>query len=189
MSTPFDRWFVPILVVAIAANQMYLAHTRDLSPWKGGGFGMFGSSDHPSHRFLAVEATAADGQTVEIRPGVDANTMRRLRVMPDRALLDQVAAQVLWTEYVPSKVGRSRALERFRAQNPRARLAEPRLGAGVVYRPLTWRDAAPVPGQALQLERVKVQMWRLRFDPKRARVYSEPIGAPVVLQKEDGHVG
>ncbi len=30
-----------LLLIIVASNQIYLAHTRDLDPWKGGGFGMF----------------------------------------------------------------------------------------------------------------------------------------------------
>ena len=35
------RWLPAIVLVVVALNQLRLAHTHQLSPWSGGGFGMF----------------------------------------------------------------------------------------------------------------------------------------------------
>lgn len=42
------------LLVAVAAWQLHLAASRDLTPWKGGGFGMFSSTDRGHNRRLRV---------------------------------------------------------------------------------------------------------------------------------------
>jgi hypothetical protein len=48
----------PLLLVAVAALQMSLALTAQLSPWKGGGFGMFASNDGLPFREVRVLISA-----------------------------------------------------------------------------------------------------------------------------------
>jgi hypothetical protein len=43
---------LPIILVAVAAHQVWLATTSDLTPWKGGGFGMFASVDRLNNRAI-----------------------------------------------------------------------------------------------------------------------------------------
>ncbi len=45
---------VPILLVLVALSQFGRAAMQDISPWKGGGFGMFSTVDRPSGRTLAL---------------------------------------------------------------------------------------------------------------------------------------
>lgn len=54
-------WLPPALLLAVAGVQVGLAKTQQLSPWLGGGFGMFASTDDRSHRHLHL---------LEERPGV-----------------------------------------------------------------------------------------------------------------------
>ncbi len=69
-------WYLPIaLLVGVACTQLVLAHAAALSPWAGGGFGMFSTTDAGGQRHLHAFA---------IRPGI-----RRELNMP-RALYDQV---------------------------------------------------------------------------------------------------
>jgi hypothetical protein len=42
------------LLVVVALGQLTLAHTTGLSPWKGGGFGMFASLDARPFRYVRV---------------------------------------------------------------------------------------------------------------------------------------
>ena len=39
------RWLPPALLVAVALNQLWLSFRADLTPWCGGGFGMFSTND------------------------------------------------------------------------------------------------------------------------------------------------
>ena len=43
-----------LLLALVAVCQIVLAKTADLTPWKGGGFGMFATLDHNAHRRLEV---------------------------------------------------------------------------------------------------------------------------------------
>jgi hypothetical protein len=48
------QWLPVFLLVLVALNQQRLAHTSDLSPWSGGGFGMFSTTDAPTDRHLHI---------------------------------------------------------------------------------------------------------------------------------------
>lgn len=52
MTTRSLRWLPPALLLAVAANQLWLSRRADLTPWCGGGFGMFSTVDSRFARHL-----------------------------------------------------------------------------------------------------------------------------------------
>ncbi len=66
-------------LVLVAVLQLFLARTEALSPWSGGGFGMFSTLDHGSQRHL---------HAFVLRPGL------RREVLPPEALADAIARAV-----------------------------------------------------------------------------------------------
>ena len=55
------RAAIPVaLLLAVAAVQVTLARTAGLSPWKGGGFGMFSTTDDAGRRRVRVFVSAAE---------------------------------------------------------------------------------------------------------------------------------
>jgi len=97
------------LLAAVACIQIGLARTADLSPWVGGGFGMFSTADSWGRRHLHAHA---------LRPGV-----RRELILPPEAERDLLRALALpsdrhlsalarWLEALPSPdEGPPRAIE------------------------------------------------------------------------------
>jgi hypothetical protein len=60
-----QRWrtILPVaLLVAVASVQVVLTRTAGLSPWKGGGFGMFSTTDDSGRRRVRVFVTAPHAQ-------------------------------------------------------------------------------------------------------------------------------
>jgi hypothetical protein len=55
---------VPVVLVLVGGNQVRAALTTELTPWKGGGFGMFASPDVHDQR--AVRAVASAGTADEV---------------------------------------------------------------------------------------------------------------------------
>ena len=85
------RWLPVLLLVLVALNQQRLAHTASLSPWSGGGFGMFSSTDSPAARHLHVFL-----ETEGIRRELDiprslAQETRRATTLPTRERLAGLA--------------------------------------------------------------------------------------------------
>jgi hypothetical protein len=105
---------VPVLLGMIACWQIYRAHFEHLSPWKGGGFGMFSTVDSPGNRFfhckLIRDAQGREGRTVEAHavqlPKMDRHrdVLNALRAMPNerdlRALAEELSA-LRWTNTSP----------------------------------------------------------------------------------------
>ena len=52
---------VPAIALLVAARQLYLSKTDDLSTWKGGGMGMFAGSEMMT-RYAKIYLTFADGR-------------------------------------------------------------------------------------------------------------------------------
>ena len=53
----FKTGAVPLLLIAVALRQIILVQTAGLSPWHGGGFGMFASIDRDERRVVTAELT------------------------------------------------------------------------------------------------------------------------------------
>ena len=99
MAWPKDgsRWLAlvaPALLIAVACAQIGLTWTAGLSPWLGGGFGMFSTSDDRGHRHLHV---------IEESPGVLADIhvpeelhdlARRVLALPTRPRLERLARAI-----------------------------------------------------------------------------------------------
>jgi hypothetical protein len=75
---PWLRYLAPALLAAVAGAQLWTARATDLSPWLGGGFGMFSTTDSWGRRHLHVWA---------VSPGV----RRELGVPPEAGRLARAA--------------------------------------------------------------------------------------------------
>ncbi len=87
-------WLPSLLLVLVAVNQLRLAHTTMLSPWSGGGFGMFSTTDSPDNRHLhAALANEAIRKEVSI-PRDLVTEARRATTLPTRRRLGDLAAEL-----------------------------------------------------------------------------------------------
>jgi len=57
MMSKLKMVIAPIVLVLVAVNQLYLSTAKDISPWKGGGFGMFAQINN---RFPVIFLTVND---------------------------------------------------------------------------------------------------------------------------------
>lgn len=51
----FKTGAIPLLLTTVALRQIILVHTAGLSPWHGGGFGMFASIDRDERRVVTTQ--------------------------------------------------------------------------------------------------------------------------------------
>ena len=89
---------VPALLLAlVAVCQIVLSKAADLTPWKGGGFGMFATLDHNAHRRLEVVVDGTErSETLEIPPSPQADAARAAAFPAQwmlRSLAEGVAAR------------------------------------------------------------------------------------------------
>jgi hypothetical protein len=147
---------VPALLVAVAARQLYLAHARGLSAWKGGGFGMFASVDLPQYRAVrAYLLTPAGEVPAELSGPPHVGTLvSRVRAMPDAGHLDALAGALLAVRWsLDTTTG------------PRARPAAPERGVGRQGGAQTVAGTPPV-----AVSGVRIEVWRIRFDGAERRL-------------------
>lgn len=79
------------LLVVVALHQIFLAETQGLSPWSGGGFGMFSSVDAGSTRHLHA-FQMRPGLHREIRPPAFLrDEVRRMLTLPSPERMREVA--------------------------------------------------------------------------------------------------
>ncbi|MEM8598280.1 MAG: hypothetical protein AAGF99_00025 [Bacteroidota bacterium] len=122
---PAFYYAVPALLVLIAGWQIYRAHMQYLTPWKGGGFGMFSTVDGPTNRVLRTYLVTPEGEALALY-GTLSVQKKRILGMPDDRTLEQIgreAAAEGWAIYPFDEVLDEIAslpedLRRYLAQTP-----------------------------------------------------------------------
>jgi hypothetical protein len=85
------RWLPPALLVTVALHQLVLAFRAGLTPWCGGGFGMFSTTDGRLTRHLHVYALGPGlRQELEIPAELD-ERVRGALALPEDARLHALA--------------------------------------------------------------------------------------------------
>lgn len=88
----------PLLLIVVAIAQVGLARIGNLTPWKGGGFGMFSTLDHGAYRGVTIVVDAKDrSETLDIPPSLD-EPAARASAYPSRRLLELLAKGVVARE-------------------------------------------------------------------------------------------
>ncbi|BAU63527.1 hypothetical protein STA3757_08920 [Stanieria sp. NIES-3757] len=191
-----ERGLPGAILVLVALLQLYLTHTANLSPWKGGGFGMFGGIDAPNMRAIQAEALDRDGNLIQfdVYSALDARTIRRTRTLPRQSDLEQMAPQFVGQSVVPTTIQRQAIYQKLQSDNPDFpaiqdlmpnkgdSLALPDLPSHPLSQPLyrlkTVYDPE-VPGVVKTLKAIRLQWWRIRFDRTHHRLWAEPLSSVV----------
>ncbi len=86
------------LLLTVACVQVTLARTTGLSPWKGGGFGMFSTTDDAGRRRVRVFVRAPSrSEEIAISPSLE-DAAVRAAVLPGRGQLSRLAQRVVARE-------------------------------------------------------------------------------------------
>jgi hypothetical protein len=103
----------PLLLAAVASSQIALARRADLSPWSGGGFGMFASTDSASRRHLHAWAIRPGSRRELDVPEALHDELRRALALPSEARLRAFAARLAEIEAAeaPAYEGPAEAIE------------------------------------------------------------------------------
>ena len=172
------KWAFPALLCAIAMQQLLAVATLDLTPWKGGGFGMFSSIDTPSARILRVEASVEgrsvrlDLASVQEDPWTERASYFALGKLTENNLR-RLARRLAAIEWVP--VGVERSMLAAGEVLP-SDASVPDLWRSSVLRPRSARDRWLPPGATIRPHRVRAQVWKLKFDPSNRELTFVPAG-------------
>jgi hypothetical protein len=92
------RWLPATLLGVVATAQIILALAGGLTPWKGGGFGMFSTLDHGAYRRVEIVIDAPDrSEAQEVPPSLE-ELAARAAAYPADWLLRQLAEGVVSRE-------------------------------------------------------------------------------------------
>ena len=91
------RILPPVLLVVVAVTQIVAARMADLTPWKGGGFGMFATLDHGAYRGVDIVVDGPDrSESLAVPPSLEIAAARAAAFPADwliRRLAEGVAAR------------------------------------------------------------------------------------------------
>jgi len=181
-SHPVLAWVLPAICGAVAAGQIGCAHFGTLTPWKGGGFGMFSVIDGPPSRFISV--VALDDQQRIYRvvvpvgrfstpEALSARFAAKLLLQPDRKRLTQFANAVLGARLEePSR--RAQDMSPILASSEFSQFLAP-LGARATLELTNPRRSST----ALNVRQVTVAVRRLRYNPRTGLGDTEAVGPTV----------
>ena len=132
------------LLVAVAIAQVALASTAGLSPWKGGGFGMFSTTDDSGRRHVRIFVSAPERSEEMAIPRSLEDAARRAAVLPGDAEFSRLARGVVERETRYQRPVDTVRIEAWRIEYaPGTLAATTRLMREFVYRV----DATPAPGR------------------------------------------
>jgi hypothetical protein len=96
---PNPRVLLPAgLLVLVAGTQVLLARSAALTPWKGGGFGMFSTTDDAARRRVRVFVSAPErSEEIAIAPSLE-DAARRAAALPADYELSRLAERVVARE-------------------------------------------------------------------------------------------
>ena len=177
----------PILLIAIACLQLYLAHTQHLTAWKGGGFGMFSTVDSSGARFFRVFfISSKETFPVEV-PQHLRRIARKARAIPttknlDRlaqALLDEVWIPYEYDQFVENDLPQSKSpfkfLQDFLGQDNQSShekkdndtLKVPNSYSSDLQPRLRTKEDFEHPRKDIivQIHEVRLELWQIEFDP------------------------
>lgn len=189
------------MLLGIALYQHYLARTVQLTPWKGGGFGMFSTIDSGGNRRIEAEVESATGLRFRVAPRAYPGGLQVLRNLPSTSSLRDYGEWVSKDAWLPvfprdaeylqvlaslrrSVLDTSEDLSGMRYDGSGEARGEDLLrnevqplATDASGRPLAvckpWSRRSAPPRVAVHCKRVTVRCYRARFDMEDGRVWRE----------------
>lgn len=169
----------PVILVILACTQLYNARFRFLTPWEGGGFGMFSTVDSLGNRLLRCTLITDRGDfPVEVPPAMY-HLLRKSTSIPSPELLSEFARQLSQVAWEPRMSGNSKKSNGAHASEPEYTMTAKGeyYGYTSYHLPLETGDTANVLG-------VRVEVMRMVFDAEEHRLRAEKILAVTENQPE-----
>ena len=101
MNAVRQRWWAAlpaVLLTIVATTQIVLTRVTMLSPWKGGGFGMFSTLDGRPFRYARMFVRAPErSEELAVPPSLE-ELVASVEILPGEAQLDRLARAVVARE-------------------------------------------------------------------------------------------
>ncbi|MHC4379077.1 MAG: hypothetical protein ACYS26_20960 [Planctomycetota bacterium] len=192
-----QRYLVLGLAMFVAGRHAVLVTTEDLTPWKGGGFGMFSTIDAGASRILRVELTDEKGGRWKATVPSDLAPAKSLiRRLPSEKLMGDLVAELGRRVWLPpsyrSKDSRIASgdllnvMDTIQEAGNDAQLLEAQLEKGVpdlapeaaesmIPMARAWGKGKGVPRRVLRVSEVKLTVLRENYDQETGRLTLEEL--------------
>lgn len=182
-------------LVFVAVRHAWLVETEDLTPWKGGGFGMFSTVDAGGNRAVRVELVDRHGRRFDAALPSDMRAeVQLVRQLPSERLLGELAEALAARVWLPPD---------FRYDEPREpppglrdlaavrsasfadpagaeasfeqALQEPLPARRSIPRARAWEPVLGIPRRVIAVDELAVALLRPTFDGETGRLALEPL--------------
>lgn len=137
-----------VLMLGVGLAHQLIAGPGRLSPWKGGGFGMFATIESPASRFVRARIVTREGRfAISIPPKLSVDA-ERLRAWPTAQRTQRLAEE----------------LSRLRWVTLPPQGNEPGRETILPYRGFPPEEAIPVGARVLSVQAVEVELWQYVFE-------------------------
>jgi hypothetical protein len=182
MRDRFNLAFPSLLLVAVAVVQLVRAHTTGQTSWKGGGFGMFATSDSPQARFVRCTIAGADGKEFRVLlPGRLSQAVILAKIVPSESNVRDLARMALELEWVredwsPAQFSGADDRDGDGSSAPLPGESAPAGPAGrsdpsfLTYRPLSKSEPRPPAELLLGVRMVRIEVWRMQLDAGKSQM-------------------
>lgn len=118
------RAVLPVsLLIVVAGIQVMLATTAGLTPWKGGGFGMFSTTDDGGRRYVRIFVSAPERSEEMAVPPSLSDAAKRAASLPGETQLARLAQGVIQRERRYGRAVDAVRIETWRIEYARDTLA------------------------------------------------------------------
>lgn len=164
-------YFVPVLLLVVAAGQSYLVETQNLTQWEGGGFGMFSTVDKRQARFVRCYLLTPAGEVLVKTPAYADEYLLMLQAMPTQARAARLAESLAGQSWVPISFNSP-----WPAPDTATAVQVDATGMQLpLYRFRHPAEPKPTPAETVDVEAVRVEVLRYRFDTHDPKLTTETI--------------
>jgi hypothetical protein len=164
----------PTILFVVAAFQIWSAHAHALSPWKGGGFGMFSTVDSPAARFVRIYVFEGFAKYPVPVPEELSRDVREVRTIPTPERLQRLAGNLSdgqWVEYSPMSATSYYSLLTGPPLSEGTGGPEQIKSGSVRFVQRVSNDEIPLPtSRVLKATGIAVELWSYSFDSRRNRL-------------------
>ncbi len=195
------KFGVPTLLTTVAIVQEFFSRKFHLSPWKGGGFGMFSTVDAPSARFLRIYLVSQQGKTQVRLPSWLGNLATEVRTIPTEKRILHLARELAQSNWINDTSARSVSsitktnegdsssnyFSDFTSETPSLinHQSEIKLGMQQLTQLLPPKvlgkgKLLPKGAEIVNFQEVEVEVWQYKFNPELNQVKAHKIASSVV---------
>jgi len=138
----------------VAVTQIYHAHYKNLTPWKGGGFGMFATIDRMERRPIRITVKSSDKQFfIDPRHVIyDSQKIENLQSLPSISVLNEWANFIAISDWVPDTTAATSDGYNFSPLHDKVSMLKP------IDQDIDIND--------VKIENIKIEVYRMVFDKK-----------------------